>query len=222
MKEELIKKMLKGQATPEEEHLIAQMLREKHQVDTDLWLVEDETETYDRIVAERQSRQHRQVRWAIAAVLAVLMAAGAIVLWPHDEPSAGSNKIIAAHKTKAEPADRQLPVAVQQPATVQEHVAPVASAPAMAQKYNATPTKTKAKATSKTTNTTDSLQYYITRLEQELAQVTDSSYTAKAEQIIRADARLQRLVQRIMMGEITRNDQPVEAMTSEGGKEDLP
>lgn len=52
--------------------------------------------------------------------------------------------------------------------------------------------------------------------------MTDSSYTAKAEQIIRADARLQRLVRRIMAGEIERNGQPIEAMVNNEGKEDLP
>ena len=82
MKEKLIEKLLKEQTTPEEEHLIAQMLHQKGQEDTDLWLVEDETETYDRLVTQRHS--HRQmVRWAVAAVLTVIVAAGAIVLWPH-------------------------------------------------------------------------------------------------------------------------------------------
>ena len=115
------------------------------------------------------------------------------------------------------------------PAVGPEPAAPVTHAPAVAQQSGATraksgTTRVKARATHspKAVNTTDSLQYYITRLEQELAQVTDSSYTAKAEQIIRADARLQRLVRRIMAGEIERNGQPIEAMVNNEGKEDLP
>lgn len=231
MKEKLIEKLLKEQTTPEEEHLIAQMLHRKGHEETDLWLAEDETATYDRLVAKRHSRR-RTIRWAVAAVLTVFIAAGAIVLWPHDERPAGGDTI-AAYETKAESAvaPEAKPAAGQDanPAAVPEPAAPVTHAPVVAQQSDATRTKSgatrvKARATHspKAANTTDSLQYYIARLEQELAQVTDSSYTAKAEQIIRADARLQRLVRRIMAGEIERNGQPVEAMVNNEGKEDLP
>lgn len=239
MKEKLIEKLLKEQTTPEEEHLIAQMLHRKGHEETDLWLAEDETATYDRLVAKRPSRR-RTVRWAVAAVLTVFIAAGAIVLWPHDESPAGGDTI-AAHRTEVKTAVGQdaKPAAGQEAesavgqeaktAVVQEPAATVIHAPAVAQQAGATraksgATRVKARATHspKAANTTDSLQYYIARLEQELAQVTDSSYTAKAEQIIRADARLQRLVRRIMAGEIERNGQPVEAMANNEGKEDLP
>ena len=216
MKEKLIEKLLKEQTTPEEEHLIAQMLHRKGHEESDLWLAEDETETYDRLVAKRHSRR-RTIRWAVAAVLTVFIAAGAIVLWPHDESPAGGDTI-AAHETKAESA--VAPEA--NPAAVPEPAAPVTHAPAVAQQSGATRVKARATHSPKAVNTTDSLQYYIARLEQELAQVTDSGYTAKAEQIIRADARLQRLVRRIMAGEIERNGQPVEAMVNNEGKEDLP
>ena len=231
MKEKLIEKLLKEQTTPEEEHLIAQMLHRKGHEETDLWLAEDETATYDRLVAKRHSRR-RTIRWAVAAVLTVFIAAGATVLWPHDERPAGGDTI-AAHETKAKTAVGQeaKPTVAPEanPAVVPESAAPVTHAPVVAQQSDATraksgATRVKARATHspKAVNTTDSLQYYIARLEQELAQVTDSSYTAKAEQIIRADARLQRLVRRIMAGEIERNGQPVEAMVNNEGKEDLP
>lgn len=216
MKEKLIEKLLKEQTTPEEEHLIAQMLHRKSHEETDLWLAEDETATYDRLVTKRHSRR-RTVRWAVAAVLTVFIAAGATVLWPHDESPAGGDTI-AAHETKAESAAGQ----DAKTAVGQEPAAPVTHAPAVAQQSGATRVKARATHSPKAVNTTDSLQYYIARLEQELAQVTDCSYTAKAEQIIRADARLQRLVRRIMAGEIERNGQPVEAMVNNEGKEDLP
>lgn len=224
MKEKLIEKLLKEQTTPEEEHLIAQMLHRKGHEETDLWLAEDETATYDRLVAKRHSRR-RTVRWAVAAVLTAFIAAGAIVLWPHDERPAGG-ETIAAHETKAKPtvAPEANPAVGPEanPAVVPEPAAPVTHAPAVAQQSGATRVKARATHSPKAANTTDSLQYYIARLEQELAQVTDSGYTAKAEQIIRADARLQRLVRRIMAGEIERNGQPVEAMVNNEGKEDLP
>lgn len=207
MKKELIEKLLKEQATPEEEHLIAQMLRQKNQENTDLWLIEDETETYDRLVNQRHARR-RLMRWSVAAIFIALIAAGAIVLWPNSENPVSRDKI-AIHKTGA--------AAV---ATPEHAIAPNPTPPIVAKSTVQKPVK--AKAIPKATNTADSLQIYIERLEQELAQLTDSSYTAKAEQIIRADARLQRLVQRIMIGEIERNGQPIEALINNEGKEVLP
>ena len=71
-------------------------------------------------------------------------------------------------------------------------------------------------------DTTDSLQYYIAHLEKELENVNESTYTAKAEEVLRADARLQKLVQRIMMGELTKDDVPAEAMNTNQTKEEQP
>lgn len=65
-----------------------------------------------------------------------------------------------------------------------------------------------------TVNTTDSLQYYIARLEKELESVNESTYTVKAEEVLRADARLQKLVQRIMMGELTKDNMPAEVLNT--------
>ena len=52
---ELIDKLLRDQATAEEEQLIAQMLRKEE--DIDHWLAEDETAEYDRIVNKRQAQR---------------------------------------------------------------------------------------------------------------------------------------------------------------------
>ena len=71
-------------------------------------------------------------------------------------------------------------------------------------------------------NTTDSLQYYIARLEKELENVNESTYAVKAEEVLRADARLQKLVQRIMMGELTKDDVPAEAMNTNQIMEEQP
>lgn len=60
--------------------------------------------------------------------------------------------------------------------------------------------------------TSDSLDFYLARLEKSLDEVSDSLYQERAEQIIRADARLQRLVRRIYMDDIERQRQAQEAM----------
>lgn len=212
MKEDLIAKLLNEQTTPEEEHQIAQLLRPS---DNEMaqWLAEDETAAYDQMVSSRHAKRHA-LRWAAAAVVTILLTAGAFVLWTKDTGTDTSR----THSTTSVPT----PVTAQADSAVHREDAPIEAKP---RTLAATPRPIKRavhQQAASSSTTADSLQIYIERLERELAQVTDSSYTTKAEQIIRADARLQRLVQRIMMGEITRNSQPMEAINSHEGKEDLP
>ena len=192
MKNELIEKLLNGQTTPEEEHLVAKMLQQEE--DMEQWLTEDETAEYDRIVNQRRAK-HRFLWWAVAAVAVVLIAAGAFVLWPRKQ----TGNIIAEQETKevTKPASRD----------VAPSVAIVASS-----KPAESPKKPQKRVKRQTTaSNTDSLQYYIARLEKELENVNESTYAAKAEEVLRADARLQKLVQRIMIGELTQDNQPKEA-----------
>ena len=72
------------------------------------------------------------------------------------------------------------------------------------------------------TSATDSLNYYIARLEKELENVNESTYTTKADEVLRADARLQKLVQRIMIGELTKDNVPAEAMNINKATEEQP
>ena len=195
MKKELIDRLLNGQTTPEDEHLIAQRFQEEE--DMEQWLIEDETEEYDRIVSQRGAKRS-YIRWAVAACFTLLIAAGAIILWPKEQVSDD----IAEQKSKdvTEPVVRDVEptVAVSTP-----------SKPAI------TPKRAQRRVRRQTTvNTTDSLQYYIARLEKELESVNESTYTVKAEDVLRADARLQKLVQRIMMGELTKDNMPAEVLNT--------
>ena len=209
MKKDLIERLLNEQTTPEEEHLVAQMLQQEE--DMDSWLAEDETAEYDRIVNERRAKHHF-LRWAIAAIIVLLVAAGGFVLWPREQTS----DTIAEQKKKevtetiireAEPVVRNM----------EPSVATASPKPAVSPKGIAKRVKQQQKA-----NTTDSLQYYIARLEKELENVNESTYTAKAEEVLRADARLQKLVQRIMMGELTKDDVSAEAMNTNQTMEEQP
>ena len=190
---ELIKKLLIEQTTPEEEHQIAQMLQQEE--DMESWLTEDETAEYDRIVSQRSTKL-RILRWAIAAAIAILLVAGAVILWPQQtsEPQVAITKITPASNSNEVKEQPLLPQKeVQQPALE----------------------KVKAKSVKRRqASTTDSLQYYIARLEKELENVNESTYTAKAEEVLRADARLQRLVQRIMIGELAKDNVPAEALNT--------
>ncbi len=216
MKKDLIEKVLSEQSTPEEEHLLAQMLQQ--QEDVSRWLTEDETETYDRIVSLRDNRR-RLIRWSAAAIILFAVVAGLVVLWPQTEQNTMNNM---AQVNKVSPAPitttNKIPQTTPAPAATTDSISTT-----QATKVTESPKILVAKAKKKvTTNTAESLQIYIARLEQELEQVTDSSYTAKAEEIIRADARLQKLVQRIMIGEIEKSNLPTEAMNAEQTMEEQP
>ena len=175
------------------------------------WLTEDETAEYDRFVNQRRAK-HRALRWAVAAVIVALIAVGAIVLWPKEQTS----NIIAEQKKKevSKPVIREAEPVVR---NLEPSVATASPKPAVSPKGGAKRVKRQQKA-----NTTDSLQYYIARLEKELENVNESTYTAKAEEVLRADARLQKLVQRIMMGELSKDDVPAEALNTNQTTEEQP
>ena len=202
MKQDLIKKLLNEQTTPEEEQLIAKMLQQEQ--DMESWLTEDETADYDRIVSQRSTKL-RILRWAIAAVIALLMVGGAVILWPQ------------------QPSEPQVVITTNSTPTSKSNN--VKEQPLLLQKEVQQPASKKVKTRSvkrRQASTTDSLQYYIARLEKELENVNESTYTAKAEEVLRADARLQKLVQRIMMGELTKDNMPAEALNTNKTREEQP
>lgn len=203
MKKELIDKLLNEQTTPEEEHLIAQELRQEE--DTERWLIEDETAAYDSIVAKRQAKR-RNLRWTIAATIAIVLAIGAAVLWPQQ-----ASETQVAKTTNAILNDKPNDTTKQQPLLSSTEI------------QQAVPQKAKVKAVKRRqTSVTDSLNYYIARLEKELENVNESTYTTKADEVLRADARLQKLVQRIMIGELTKDNVPAEALNTNQTMEEQP
>lgn len=202
MKKELIDKLLNEQTTPEEEHLIAQKLRQKE--DIERWLIEDETALYDSIVAKRQAKR-RYLRWAIAAVIVALLISGATLLWPQqasDPQMATTSNVILNNQPNDTKQQPLLP-----PTEIQQPVPPKAKKKAVKRRQ---------------TSATDSLNYYIARLEKELENVNESTYNTKAEEVLRADARLQKLVQRIMIGELTKDNVPAEALNTNKTMEEQP
>ena len=203
MKKELIDKLLNEQTTPEEEHLIAQELRQEE--DIERWLIEDETAAYDSIVAKRKAKR-RYLRWAIAAVIVALVISGATILWPQQ-----ASETQVAKTTNAILNDKPNDTTKQQPLLSSTEI------------QQAVPQKAKVKAVKRRqTSVTDSLNYYIARLEKELENVNESTYTTKADEVLRADARLQKLVQRIMIGELTKDNVPAEALNTNQTMEEQP
>ena len=107
MNKELINKLLNGQATPDEEHFVARMLQQEQ--DMESWLTEDNTTEYDRIVSQRRARR-RFLRWAAAVIFAIVLPAGAVVLWPRvGRWSAGNNDTAQKTETLSQPRVKQEP-----------------------------------------------------------------------------------------------------------------
>lgn len=203
MKKELIDKLLNEQTTPEEEHLIAQELRQEENIER--WLIEDETAAYDSIVAKRQAKR-RYLRWAIAAVIVAIVISGATILWPQQ-----ASETQVAKTTNAILNDKPNDTTKQQLLLSSTEI------------QQAVPQKAKVKAVKRRqTSATDSLNYYIARLEKELENVNESTYNTKADEVLRADARLQKLVQRIMIGELTKDNVPAEALNTNQTMEEQP
>ena len=62
--------------------------------------------------------------------------------------------------------------------------------------------------TSTTVATTDSLDYYIDKIERELAQVDESLYIERMNEVIRADERLQRMVNSYILHTLDKEGRP--------------
>lgn len=60
----------------------------------------------------------------------------------------------------------------------------------------------------------DSLQYYIDKIERELAHVDESLYIERMNKVIQADERLQRIVNQFILNRITSDDKPQTVHTS--------
>ena len=171
----------------------------KQKYDLDAWLTEDFTAEFDRIVSQR--KRHRAIRrWAVAAALV-----GAILAIGFMAYDGTPTQTVSLPKAKPELAQNQKQVAQNQepspyPANVPER-----------QPRTSKKARNKSKAGK---GSTDSLQYYIAKLEQELNHIGDSLNAAQEEQILKADARLQQLVKQILLDRIAPDGQPLESLTS--------
>ena len=61
------------------------------------------------------------------------------------------------------------------------------------------------------TSATDSLDYYINKIERELAQVDDSLYIERIHRVMHADERLQRIVNNFILNELHKDAKSSEA-----------
>lgn len=161
----------------------------KQQYDTDAWLMEDETEAFENIVRQRRRKTWLRRLAAAAAVVGVLFWAGSMLNRQQEEPQP-----LAVDET------RQTPVQAPQPINTQT------LAEAMPEKKATPRTKVQKaketvanKAAAQRMTPIDSLADIVAHIEQSMQGIKDSCYLANVEKLIRADNKLQRLVNELIL-----------------------
>lgn len=226
-------------ATAEELALMSIIRPPSDSYDTEAWLTEDESQTYYEIVAGRKRRWRTMTGWAAAAVVAGIVFLTGLHIGRNDNIVDNTdNNIMTAHVTATvqspavaapTPADSPAPSQEKterttdglQPTTEQlPTTGPTATAGQAAQLLaQATETSSiadaqkTAAAAHETAGMTaaDSMTMLIERMERDLDNLSDSVYLAHVEQIIRTDERFQKLIGKILINNMNRQNTPEEA-----------
>lgn len=211
--------LLQGEDATEEQKMLRDIIRPAAgEPDTDTWLMEDMTEEYDRMVAGRRRRTLFVRFAAAAAVIAFVFIMGVKLGNKSGEDMPVVAKVEISHKAKAGIA----PVAQtgnKEPQAVQEATPEPAGngamAPAAVRNDAPEPDLLASAAAEKTPvdgmTLSDSLTDIIERIERGLENVSDSVYMARVEELIESDSRLQKLMRRVLVEKITRDNQNYEA-----------
>lgn len=229
--------LLKNAASTEEERVLLSILpHPTSDNDIDTWLSEDETATYDAIIRQRHRRIFA-VRWAAAAIFIGLV----FVMGMHFghnttySDSTEHNSMTVLNATSDTPSTTCLMSPPSQPQHTSTQTGPQSPTSNQASEKRKetpkTPTAPPSLATaipnitaSNTVTTAvtpagmtaaDSMTILLERMERDLDNLSDSVYLAHVEQIIKADARFQKLMNKIIINNITRQDKPTEAYNTD-------
>lgn len=165
------------------------------------------------IMQEIAPKPVRRARYAyIAALAAAACTAFAVLMvWPKEDApqSDGSELVVRKEQTSSlSPKTEQDTISRMLPARVSVHQAKRTGRPLVAQ-------QTKLSASS-----ADSLDYYINKIEHELAQVDDSLYIERIHRVMHADERLQRIVNNYILNELHKDVKSSEANNINNVKND--
>ena len=230
--EQLIDRFLAGETSLEEEHQLHQLLQGEDMTDeqntirkmlgmskleysTDKWMTEDETYVYDRIIRHRRQRR-LFMRWAAAAVFAgIIFIIGIRFGYDHKQenlsPSCKTGTSCVPSKRTTE---NPLTVSVKEKKGENSTLYPEHRI-IKRQMTCSTDIKMESQLipveSCGSTGNTDSLAFYLSCIERELDGVKDSVCAVHAKQILKIDTRVQRIVNKIISGEINAKDLPMEA-----------
>lgn len=180
----------------------------------DRWLAEDETDEYERIVSSH--RRKRVALWlSMAAIVTLLVGMG--WWWISTKQETESSQLVVKKMDSPKPyliVTKETPqIHKQEPINV---IPTKKGSLYRAKNHECLPktevTLNETKANDQPELNVDSLEYYIALLEKNLDEVGDSVYMECAEQVIRADVHLQRLVRKIYMNEIDQQEIKNEAL----------
>lgn len=226
-------------ATAEELALMSIIRPPSDSYDTEAWLTEDESQTYYEIVGGRKRRWRAMTGWAAAAVVAGIVFLTGLHIGRNDtivdntdnnimkaRVTATAQSPAVAAPTPAEgtvpsqgtterPTDGLQPTTEQLPTTGPKATAGQAAqllAQATETSSIADAQKTAAAAHETAGMTAaDSMTMLIERMERDLDNLSDSVYLAHVEQIIRTDERFQKLIGKILINNMNRQNTPEEA-----------
>lgn len=211
--------LLQGEDATEEQKMLRDIIRPvAGEPDTDAWLMEDMTEEYDRLVAGRRRRTLFVRFAAAAAVIAFVFIMGVKLGNKSGEDMPVVAKVEINHKAKAGIAS-VAQIANKESQAVQEATPEPAEkramAPAAVRPDVSEPDLLASAAAEKATvadmTLSDSLTDIIERIERGLENVSDSVYMARVEELIESDSRLQKLMRKVLVEKITRDNKNYEA-----------
>ena len=167
-------------------------------------------------IAPKPARKARHAYIAALAAAACIVFA-VLMIWPTEDKQKpdGSTLLVRSYRTHSpNPSDSQSePVGIK--ACVHEAVNNIGTEsralPAKRAVHQQQRTDIKLVAQQNTAPATDSLDYYISKIEHELARVDDSLYIERIHRVMHADERLQRIVNNYILNELHKDAQPHQA-----------
>ena len=152
---------------------------------------------------------------ALAAAACIVLAV--LMVWPtSDGPESDGSELLVRHERTASPTgtDHQ-PDTTGLAASTKETIKQVDSEsrvlPVKAAVHQAKKTDRQLVELANTASASDSLDYYINKIERELASVDDSLYIERIHRVMHADERLQRIVNNYILNELRKDAQPHQA-----------
>lgn len=226
-------------ATAEELALMSIIRPPSDSYDTEAWLTEDESQTYYEIVAGRKRRWRTMTGWAAAAVVAGIVFLTGLHIGRNDTivdntdnnimtarvtatvqspavaaPTPADGTASSQEKTEQTTAGQTTATGRQltdgPTTTAGQETQLMAQAAAPSSTVDAQKTAVAAHETAGMT-ATDSMTMLIERMERDLDNLSDSVYLAHVEQIIRTDERFQKLIGKILINNMNRQNTPEEA-----------
>ena len=205
---------------------LRQALQHKNEAAERMTLPDDFTDRLMQRIEQKEENPKHRSTWlyaAIGAVAASILLLLALHYTPNDCNTEKGTVVAQQTKQREQPSKPESPSSdiqsqqtEMQPPTV--NTPPTDQAPMMTQEKPRVAKVTSAiqqphaaSAVLKTANgisTTDSLDYYIDKIECELAHVDESLYIERMNKVIRADERLQRMVSSYIMHNLDKEGRP--------------